>query len=157
TAARAAAAAARPTLSHAAGVTAGLVSVGGGPLARIGAGRIATGTVRRTFMKPPRMTGGQWRRSTHLSMCHPNRRRKSERANNSPPFPSAGIIPGAGGGDVRIDSHGERRPRSDRRAGNGVSSIRTLGYASSTPYGRQPREPKGASGNAERDGIEPLA
>jgi hypothetical protein len=97
TASRAATAAARPTLSHAAGVTAGLVSVGGVPLARIGAGRIATGTVRRTFMKPPRMTGGQWRRSTHLSMCHPNRRRKSERANNSPPFPSAGIIPGAGG------------------------------------------------------------
>jgi len=38
-------------------------------------------------------------------MCHPNRQRKSERADDSPPFPSAGIIPGADGWDVRIDSH----------------------------------------------------
>jgi hypothetical protein len=97
TARRAAPAAARATRSNAAGVTAGRVSVGGVPCARIGAGRVATGTVRRTFMKPPRMTSGQWRRSTHLSMCHPNRQRKSERANSSPPFPSAGIIPGADG------------------------------------------------------------
>jgi hypothetical protein len=125
----AAPAAARPTRSNIAGVTtgpvtagmvtAGRVSVSGVPCARVGAGRVgagrvgagrvgagvATGTVGRTFMKPPRMTGGQWRRSTHLSMCHPKRQRKSERANNSPPFPSAGIIPGADGRDVRIDGH----------------------------------------------------
>jgi hypothetical protein len=104
----AAPAAARPTRSNATGVAAGRVSgvrcarVGAG---RVGAGGVATGTVGRTFMKPPRMTGGQWRRSTHLSMCHPKRQRKSERANNSPPFPSAGIIPGADGSDVRIDGH----------------------------------------------------
>ena len=73
--------------------------------ARPKAGRLAAGTVRRTFMKPPRMTGRQWRRSTHLSMCHPNRQGKSERADNSPPFRPAGIIPGADGRDVRIDSH----------------------------------------------------
>jgi hypothetical protein len=107
TARRAAAAAARPTRSTAVGLTADPVSVGGVPCPQIGAGRVATGTVRRTFMKPPRMTGGQeqWRRSTHLSMCHPNRQRKSERADNSPPFPSARIIPGADGRDVRIDGH----------------------------------------------------
>jgi hypothetical protein len=104
----AAPAAARPTRSNATGVAAGRVSgvrcarVGAG---RVGAGGVATGTVGRTFMKPPRMTGGQWRRSTHLSMCHPNRQRKSERADNSPPFPSARIIPGADGRDVRIDGH----------------------------------------------------
>jgi hypothetical protein len=59
--------------------------------------RSRAGTVRRTFMRPPRMTGGQWRRSTHLSMCHPNRQGKSERADNSPPFRPADVIPGADG------------------------------------------------------------
>jgi hypothetical protein len=65
----------------------------------------ATGTVRRTFMKPPVMTGGQWRRPTHLSMCHPDRQRKRERQNDLPPFGSADIIPGADGWGDRIDSH----------------------------------------------------
>jgi hypothetical protein len=97
TASRAAPAATRAARSNAGRVTSGRVSAGGVPSGRTGAGRIATGTVRRTFMKPPRMTGGQWRRSTHLSMCHPNRQRKSERSNNSPPFRPTGIIPGAGG------------------------------------------------------------
>jgi hypothetical protein len=64
TASTAAPAAARPARSRA------CRGCGG----RIGAGQLASGTVRRTFMKPPRMTGGQWRGSTHLSMCHPNRR-----------------------------------------------------------------------------------
>ena len=63
TASRAAPAAARPARTKAVRACCG----------RIGAGQRATGTVRRTFMKPPRMTGGQWRGSTHLSMCHPNR------------------------------------------------------------------------------------
>jgi hypothetical protein len=48
---------------------------------------VAAGTVRRTFMKPPVMTGGQWRRPTHLSMCHPDRRRKRERAKQPAPVP----------------------------------------------------------------------
>jgi hypothetical protein len=95
TASRAAPAAARPARRNADGVAAGRVRAGWVCRGRIGAGQLATGTVRRTFMKPPRMTGGQWRRSTHLSMCHPNRQRKSERAGNSPPFRPAGIIPGA--------------------------------------------------------------
>jgi hypothetical protein len=58
----------RPGLIAAGEARAGRVSPG-----RTGAGQLATGTVGRTFMKPPRMTGGQWRGSTHLSMCHPNR------------------------------------------------------------------------------------
>jgi hypothetical protein len=81
-------------------VTAGPVAAG-----RISAGRVATGTVRRTFMKPPRISGGQWHRSTHLSICHPDRQGKSERANSQPPFRPAGEIPGAGRPDVRIDDH----------------------------------------------------
>jgi hypothetical protein len=85
TASTAAAAPAWPTRS----------SADGALFARAWWGRVSTGTVRRTFMKPPRMTGGQWRRSTHLSMCHPDRQGKSERAGNSPPFRPARIIPGA--------------------------------------------------------------
>jgi len=87
--------AARPARSNAGRVAARRASAGGVRSGRTGAGRVATG--RRAFMKPPRMTGGQWPRSTHLSMCHPNRQRKSERGNNSPPFRPAGIIPGADG------------------------------------------------------------
>jgi hypothetical protein len=57
TASRAAPVAARPARSKVARTTA-----------------FAAGTVRRTFMKPPRTTGGQWRRSAHPSMCHTIRR-----------------------------------------------------------------------------------
>ena len=96
---------ARPALRNAVGLAAGRIRADWVCPGRIGAGQLATGTVRRTFMKPPRMTGGQWRRSTHLSMCHPNRQGKSERADNSPPFRPTGIIPGADGREVRIDSH----------------------------------------------------
>jgi hypothetical protein len=81
-------------------VTADSVTAG-----RITAGRVATGTVKRTFMKPPRISGGQWHRSTHLSICHPDRQGKSERANSQPPFRPAGEIPGVGRQDVRIDDH----------------------------------------------------
>jgi hypothetical protein len=88
TASRAAPTVARPARSRAARVIAGQVrgvwtrsggvSAGQGGegrvcCGRIGAGQLASGTVRRTFMKPPRMTGGQWRGATHLSMCQPNR------------------------------------------------------------------------------------
>ena len=96
---------ARPARRNAVGVAAAGVKDGSVCPGRIGAGQLATGTVGRTFMNPPRMTGGQWRASTHLSMCHPNRQGKSERAHDSPPFRPAGVIPGAEGRDVRIDSH----------------------------------------------------
>jgi hypothetical protein len=72
---------------------------------RVTAGRVATGTVKRTFMKPPRISGGQWQRSTHLSICHPDRQGKSERANSQPRFRPADEIPDAGRRDVRIDDH----------------------------------------------------
>jgi hypothetical protein len=72
---------------------------------RVTAGRVATGTVKRTSMKPPRISGGQWHRSTHLSICHPDRQRKSERANSQPPFRPADEIPDADRRDVRIDDH----------------------------------------------------
>ena len=72
---------------------------------RVTAGRVATGTVKRTFMKPPRISGGQWHRSTHLSICHPDRQGKSERANSQSPFRPADEIPGSGRRDVRIDGH----------------------------------------------------
>jgi hypothetical protein len=94
-AARLAPAAARTARRHTLRVTAD----------RVTAGRVATGTVKRTFMKPPRISGGQWHRSTHLSICHPDRRGKSERANSQPPFRPANAIPGAGRRDVRIDGH----------------------------------------------------
>jgi hypothetical protein len=110
TAARLAPAVARTARRHTLRVTADRVTaerVTAGPVAagRISAGRVATGTVRRTFMKPPRISGGQWHRSTHLSICHPDRQGKSERANSQPPFRPAGEIPGAGRPDVRIDDH----------------------------------------------------
>jgi hypothetical protein len=87
TARMAAPAVARPTRSSAAGVAAGRVSAGRDAGGRIEAGQVVTGTVRRTFMKPPVMTGGQWRRPTHLSMCHPDRQRKRERAKQPAPVP----------------------------------------------------------------------
>jgi hypothetical protein len=72
---------------------------------QVAAGRVAAGTVKRTFMKPPRISGGQWHRSTHLSICHPDRQGKSERANSQPPFRPTDEIPDVGRRDVRIDDH----------------------------------------------------
>jgi hypothetical protein len=95
TAARLAPAAARTARRHTLRVTAD----------RVTAGRVATGTAKRTFMKPPRISGGQWHRSTHLSICHPDRQGKSERANSQSPFRPADEIPGSGRRDVRIDGH----------------------------------------------------
>jgi hypothetical protein len=104
TARMAAPAVARPARSSAARATEGPVSAGRGADGRIGAGQVVTGTVRRTFMKPPVMTGGQWRRPTHLSMCHPDRRRKRERAQQPAPVPGG-----------RHNSSCRRVGRSDRQ------------------------------------------
>jgi hypothetical protein len=95
TAARLAPAAARTARRHTLRVTAD----------RVTAGWVSTGTVKRTLMKPPRISGGQWHRSTHLSICHPDRQGKSERANSQPSFRPAGGIPGADRRDVRIEDH----------------------------------------------------
>jgi hypothetical protein len=105
TAARLAPAVARTARRHTRRVTADRVTAGRVTAGRVTAGRVATGTVRRTFMKPPRISGGQWHRSTHLSICHPGRQGKSERANSQPSFRPAGEIPDSGRRYVRIDSH----------------------------------------------------